>query len=104
MVKATANKIIIRGNLVGKPGDSNSLFTSICANRVAKMSVIDNRRKPGAKIEVIHNQKETLCASKDGTFERENCSLRRSTALTAGTLRVFELRGSTHDLYTEQVR
>lgn len=35
------------------------------------------------------------CASKDGTFERENCYVTPPDGLTAGTLRVFGLRGST---------
>lgn len=73
MVKTTANKIVIRGSLVGKPSDNNSVSTFICANRIATRSAIDDRRKPGAKIKIIHNRKVTLCASKDGTFERENC-------------------------------
>jgi len=72
MIKTTANKIIIRRNLVSKPSNNNSFSTSICANRIAKTGVIDNRRKPRAEIKVIHNQKVILCASKDGTFEREN--------------------------------
>ena len=73
MIKATADKIVIRGNLVGEPSNNDSFPTSICANRIATMSAIDNGRKPRAKIEIIHNQKVILCASKDGTFERENC-------------------------------
>ena len=36
-----------------------------------------------------------LCASKDGTFERENCYVTPPDGLTAGTLRVFGLHGST---------
>lgn len=36
-----------------------------------------------------------LCASKGGTFERENCFVTPPDGLTAGTLRVFGLRGST---------
>lgn len=35
------------------------------------------------------------CASKDGTFERENCCVSPPDGLTAGTLRVFGLHGST---------
>lgn len=73
MIKATANKIVVRGNLVGKPSNDNSLSASVCANRIAIRNAIDNRGKPRAKIEIIHNQKAILCASKDGTFGRENC-------------------------------
>lgn len=73
MIKATANKIIIRGHLVGKPSDDNSLSTSVCANRIAIRNAINNGGKPRTKIEVIHNQKVILCVSKDGTFEHENC-------------------------------
>ena len=73
MITTTANKIVIRGNLVSKPGNDNPLPTSICTNRIAARDAINNRRKPRAKIEIIHNQKAILCASKDGTFERENC-------------------------------
>lgn len=58
MIKTTANKIVIRGSLVGKPSDDNSLFTSVCANRIAIRNAIDNRGKPRAKIEVVHNQKK----------------------------------------------
>lgn len=72
MIKATANKIVIRGNLVGEPSDNNSLSTSVCANRIAIRKAIDSRGKPRAEIKVIHNRKVILCASKDGTFEREN--------------------------------
>lgn len=75
MVKTTANKVVFRGNLVGEPRDNNALSTSVCANRIAARNAIDNRGKPRAKIEVIHNQKVILCASKDGTFERENRSV-----------------------------
>lgn len=73
MIKTTANKIVIRGKLVGKPSNNDSFSTSVCANRVTTTSAIDNRRKSGAEVEIIHNQKVILCASKDGTFERENC-------------------------------
>ena len=73
MIKTTTNKVVIRGSLISKPGNNNSLSTSICANRIAIRNAINNRRKSRAKIEVIHNQKVILCASKDGTFERENC-------------------------------
>ena len=73
VIKAAANKIIIRGNLVGEPSNNNSLSTSVCADRIAIRNAIDNRRKPRTEIKVIHNQKVILCASKDGTFERENC-------------------------------
>lgn len=73
MIKPAANKIIIRGIFIGEPSNNNSLSTSICTNRIATMNAIDNGRKPGAKIKVIHNRKIILYASKDGTFERENC-------------------------------
>lgn len=73
MIKTAANKIVIRGNLIGEPSDDDSLPASICANRIAIRDTIDNGRKPRAKIEVVHNQKVILCASKDSTFERENC-------------------------------
>ena len=36
-----------------------------------------------------------LCASKDGTFERENYYVTPPDGLTAGTLRVFGLHGFT---------
>lgn len=73
MIEATTNKVVIRGNLVGEPSDDDPLFTSVCTNRIAIRNATNNRGKPRAKIEVIHNQKVILCASKDGTFERENC-------------------------------
>ena len=72
MVKTTANKIISRRNFIGKPSNNNSLFTTVCTNGVAIRNAINNRRKPRPKIEIIHNLKILLCASKDGTFEREN--------------------------------
>ena len=75
MIKATTNKVIICGNLVGKPSNNNSLPTSICANRIAMRNTINGRGKPRTKVEIIHNQKAILCASKDGTFESENCSV-----------------------------
>jgi len=58
MIETTANKVVIRGNLVSKPGDDNSLSASICANRITIRDAIDNRRKPRAKIEIIHNQEK----------------------------------------------
>ena len=73
MIKTTANEIIIRRNLVSKPSDDNSLSTSVCANRITTRNAIDNRGKSRTEIEIIHSQKVILCASKDGTFERENC-------------------------------
>lgn len=73
MIKTTANKIVIRGNLVSKPSNDNAFPTSVCANRITARHAIDNRRKSRAKVEVVHNQKVILCASKDGTFVRENC-------------------------------
>lgn len=73
MVKATTNKIIIRRYFVGEPGYNNAFATTICANRIAIRNAIDDRGKSGAKIKVIHNQEVIYCASKDGTFERENC-------------------------------
>jgi len=72
MIKTTANKIISSRSFFGKPSNNNSLFTTICTNGVAIRSAINNRRKPRPKIETIHNLKILLCASKDGTFEREN--------------------------------
>jgi len=73
MVKATANKIVIRRSFVEKPGHNNALTTTICANRIAIRSAINNGGKSRAEIKIIHSQKVILCASKDGTFERENC-------------------------------
>lgn len=73
VIKTTANKIVFRGSLVGKPSDNNSLPASICANGIATRGSINNRRKSRAKIKHIHNRRILLCASKDGTFERENC-------------------------------
>ena len=72
MIKTTANKIISRRGFIGKPSNNNSLFATICTNGVAIRSAINNRRKPRPKIEIIHNLKILLYASKDGTFEREN--------------------------------
>lgn len=95
VIKTTTDKIVICGNLVRKPSNNNSLSTSVCANRIAIRNAIDSRRKSGTKIEIIHNQKVILCASKDGTFERENCYVTPLDGLTAGTLRVFELHGFT---------
>ena len=73
MVKATANKIVIRGRFIGKPGDNNAFPTAICRNRETVGSAADYRRKTGAKIKPIHSRRIISCASKDGTFERENC-------------------------------
>lgn len=73
MIKTTANKVIIRRSFVSEPSNNNSLSTSVCANRIAIGGAINNRRKSRAKIEIVHNQKVIFCASKDGTFERENC-------------------------------
>lgn len=68
----TANEIIFRRNFIGKPSNNNSLFTPICANGITKSGIINNRGELRSKIEIIHSQKRLLCASKDGTFEREN--------------------------------
>lgn len=68
----TTNKIIIRGTFIDKPSDSNSLFAAIYANRITMRNAINNRGKSRSEIEIIHNLKILLCASKDGTFEREN--------------------------------
>lgn len=73
MIKTTANKIIIRGDLLSEPSNDDSLFSSICANGIAMRKAINSRGKPGPKIEIIHDSKRLLYASKDGTFERENC-------------------------------
>ena len=67
MVKTTTNEIIIRRDFVSKPGNNDSLFAAVCTNGVAIRGAINNRRKPGPKIEIIHNLKILLCASKDGT-------------------------------------
>ncbi len=58
MVKATANKIILRGNLVKKPSDNDSFFTAVRANRIAVGSAINNRRKSRSEIKRVHSQKK----------------------------------------------
>jgi hypothetical protein len=55
-VKTAVSEIFIRRNCVRKPSDNNSLFASICANRIAIGNVVNNRRKPRAKIEIIHKR------------------------------------------------
>jgi len=56
VIKTTASKIVICGNLVGKPSDNDSLSTSVCANRIATGNVIDSRAKKRAKIKAIHKK------------------------------------------------
>jgi hypothetical protein len=57
---ATANKIIIRGTLVSKPSNRDSLLAPVCANGVAIRDIANNRRDSGSKIKVIHNLKMLL--------------------------------------------
>jgi hypothetical protein len=95
MIKTTANKIIARGNLVGKPGNNDSLLAAVCANRIAIRNAVNSRGKPRAKIKIIHNRKGYFALRKTVLSSAKTVSLRRSTALTAGTLRVFELHGFT---------
>ena len=72
MIKTTTNEIIIRRNSVSEPSNNDSLFTPICANRIATSGAINNRGKSRSKVKIIHNSKRLHYASKDGTFEREN--------------------------------
>ena len=58
MVETTANKIIVRRSLVSKPGNNDSLSTSICANRIAMRNAINTRRKSRPEIKIIHNSKK----------------------------------------------
>lgn len=73
MIKTTTNEVIISGLFVGKPGDDNSFLTTVRSNRKTIGNTVNLRRKTGAEIKLIHNRKIILCASKGGTFERENC-------------------------------
>ena len=95
MIKTTTNKVIIRGSLIGEPSNNNSFSTPVCANRIAIGNAINSRGKPRAKIEIIHNQKDYFALRKTVLSSAKTVTLRRSTALTAGTLRVFELHGFT---------
>lgn len=72
MITTTANKVILSGFFVGEPGDNNTLPTTVCCNRKTVRDAVNHRGKARAKIKSIHNQRIILCASKDGTFEREN--------------------------------
>lgn len=73
MIETTANKVIISGFFIREPSDDNSLLAAICSNRKTVGNTVNHGRKTGAKIKKIHNRKIILCASKGGTFERENC-------------------------------
>lgn len=55
-----ANEIVIRRTFVGKPSNNNSLFATICANRITVRDTINNRRKSWSKIKIIHNLKILL--------------------------------------------
>ena len=69
---ATSNEIK-GGSLVGKPSDNNALFTTIGRNGITKWLTFNNRRSSRTKrIKNIHNCQILPCASKDGTFVREN--------------------------------
>jgi len=73
MIETTANEVINSGLFFGKPGNNDAFLAAVSSNRKTVRNTINYRRKTRAKIKKIHDRKIILCASKDGTFERENC-------------------------------